>query len=238
MTRLVSVLENYGWRADDWSLVHLPTWIEQPKTPLFLIGRYLIDPSRSPAEAMRRAVELRESAAREIEGRLPPEKRPQFHQMLAAAQSHVAFSEERALWQLIAVGSVRVPLLALGLKLVESGVLGDPDNVFFLRLDELADLAAKPRSVADLIQQRREDLDRWETLEPPISIGRPLVVSDRSPQSQIIHRYFFGTPLPQSEGSVIQGIAASQGVISGRARDPPLARWQRNAAGRRDPGLP
>ncbi len=218
MTRLVTVLENYGWRADDWSLAHLPTWIEQPKTPLFLIGRYLEDPSRSPAEAMRRAVELRQSTATEIESRLPPDKRTQFQQMLAPAQSHVRFSEERALWQLIAVGSVRVPLLTLGRQLVEAGIFGDPDDVFFLRLDELTDLAANPRSVAGLVQQRREDLDRWETLDPPASIGRPLVISDRSPQSQIIHRYFFGMPMPQSEGSLIQGIGASQGVISGRAR--------------------
>ena len=217
-SRLVSVLDNYGWRADDWSLVHLPTWIEEPKTPLFLIGRYLADPSRSPAEAMRRSVQLREATARDIESRLAPEKRPQFQQMLAAAQSHVQFSEERALWQLVAVGSVRVPLLTLGRQLVESGVLNDPGDVFFLRLDELEDVAVNAHSVAGLVLQRREDLDRWETLDPPTSVGRPLIVSDRSPQSQIVHRYFFGTPLPQSEGSLIQGIAASQGVISARAR--------------------
>jgi pyruvate,water dikinase len=218
MTRFLSVLENYGWRADDWSLVHQPTWIEQPKTPLFLIGRYLEDPSRSPAEAMRRAVEQREAAAREIEERLPADKRPQFHQMLAAAQMHVQFSEERALWQLIAVGSVRVPVLTLGRRLVEAGVFGDPDDVFFLTLPELADVATDPRPVHELVQQRREELDHRETLDPPTSIGRPLVVSERSPQSQIVHRYFFGTPLPQSEGSVIQGIPASRGVIRGRAR--------------------
>jgi phosphohistidine swiveling domain-containing protein len=218
MARLVAMLESYGWRADDWSLLHLPTWIEQPKTPLFLIGRYLEDPSRSPAEAVRRARELRESTARDIEGRLQADKRPQFQQLLTTAQSHVQFSEERALWQLVAVGSARVPVLALGNKLREAGVLGDPDDVFFLRLDELADLAANPRPVAELIQKRREELDRWETLDPPASIGKPLVVTERSPQSQIVHRYFFGTAVAQPEGDVIQGIAASQGVVSGRAR--------------------
>jgi pyruvate,water dikinase len=217
-SRFLAALESYGWRADDWSLVHQPTWIEQPKTPLFLIGRYLEDPSRSPAEAMRRAVEQREAAAREIEARLPADKRPQFHQMLAAAQLYVQFSEERALWQLIAVGSVRVPVLTLGRRLVDAGVFGDPDDVFFLTLDELSDVAAHPRPVHDLVQQRREELDHRETLDPPTSIGRPLVVSERSPQSQIVHRYFFGTPLPQSEGAVIQGIPASRGLVKGRAR--------------------
>jgi pyruvate,water dikinase len=218
MSRLFTVLENYGWRADDWSLVHLPTWIEQPKTPLFLIGRYLEDPARAPAAAMRRSVEMRERAARDIESRLTPDKRPQFQAMLAAAQSHVQFSEERALWQLIAVGSVRVPLLALGRQLVEAGVFTDPDDVFFLRLDELAELAASPMPVSDLVQERRETLDRWETLDAPTSVGQPLVVSNRSPQSQIVHRYFFGTPFEQDDDARVQGIGASQGVVSGRAR--------------------
>jgi pyruvate,water dikinase len=130
----------------------------------------------------------------------------------------VQYSEERALWQLVAVGSVRVPLLALGRRLVESGVFGDPDDVFFLRLEELEDVAANPRSLADQVAERREELDRWETLDPPTSIGAPLVVSDRSPVSQIVHRYFFGLQAAQTEGAVIQGIAASQGVVSGRAR--------------------
>ena len=218
MARLISFLETYGWRAEEWSLAHQPTWIEQPKTPLFLIGRYLADPSRSPAESMRRAVELRQATAADIEARLSQDKRSQFQQMLGAAHTHVQFSEERALWQLLAVGSVRVPVLALGRLLVDSGVIGDPDDVFYLRLEELREMAVSPRSMPDVVQQRREQLDRWETLDPPTSIGRPLVVSDRPLQSQIVHRYFFGNTQPQSEGNRIQGIAASQGVISGRAR--------------------
>jgi pyruvate,water dikinase len=218
MARLASVLEVYGWRADDWSLVHLPTWTEEPRTALFLVGRYLEDPMRSPREAVRRAIEQRESAATEIEARLPHEKRTRFQEMLAAAHSHVEYSEERALWQLVAVGSVRVPLLALGRKLAAANVCEDPDDVLFLRLDELKDLALAPSPVSDVVRRRREDLDRWETLDPPTSVGRPLVVSQRPHVSQIVHRYFFGTSLPQNEGPIIQGIAACQGVVRGRAR--------------------
>jgi pyruvate,water dikinase len=138
--------------------------------------------------------------------------------MLAAAHSHVEYSEERALWQLVAVGSVRVPLLALGRKLAAANVCEDPDDVLFLRLDELKDLALAPSPVSDVVRRRREDLDRWETLDPPTSVGRPLVVSQRPHVSQIVHRYFFGTSLPQNEGPIIQGIAACQGVVRGRAR--------------------
>jgi pyruvate,water dikinase len=138
--------------------------------------------------------------------------------MLDKALRHVPFSEERALWQLIAIGSARVPLLALGRKLVQAGVIDQPDDVFFLRLEELRELAATPRPMQDAVAQRRARHEHDQTLTPPQSIGAPLIVSDRPRQSQIIHRYFFGTIAPPSEANLIRGSGASQGVVRGRAR--------------------
>jgi phosphohistidine swiveling domain-containing protein len=219
MARFVTFLETYGWRAEEWCLAHKQTWIEEPQTPLFLISRYLQDPTHSPAESMRRSIAQRETTASTIESRLPEAKRPEFQALLDAALPHVQFSEERALWQLIAIGSVRVPVLTLGRLLVETSVLGKQDDVFFLTLDELREVAATPHPLHDLVAQRRDEHARRELMTPSSSIGKPLVVSDRSAQSQIIHRFFFGTPLEQEEdGVVLQGIGASQGRLTGRAR--------------------
>jgi pyruvate,water dikinase len=214
----MAFLDAYGWRADEWCLVHKPTWAEQPEVALALVARYLSDPEHSPANARRRAIEKRVEATAEIEARLPEESRSRFREMLDAALAHVPLSEDRALWQLIAIGSARVPLLALGRKLVASGVIGAPDGVFFLRLTELQELASTPRPMTDTVAQRKADLVRYEGMEPPASIGAPLVVEDRPGPSQIIHRYFFGTIAPPSDEQVIRGNAASQGVVTGRAR--------------------
>jgi rifampicin phosphotransferase len=218
LEKLHTFLDNYGWRADEWCLVHRPTWAEQPATPLMLIGRYLSDPRHSPALAHDRAVELRQTTAEAIEARLTDSNREQFQQMLAAAQAHVPISEERALWQLIAIGSVRVPLLALGRKLVDADVIENPDDVFYLRLAELQDVSSTPRSFEVEVGQRRETLERWQKLSPPDSIGRPLVIADRSPQSQVVHRYFFGTVAQPSDETLVRGSGASQGIARGRAR--------------------
>ena len=218
MGRLSAFLDSFGWRADEWCLVHRPTWAEQPTVALELIGRYLADPEHSPERAHQRAIEKRVTATAEIEARLPAESKAKFHEMLDAALAHVPISEERALWQLIAIGSVRVPVLALGRKLVAAGVVNDANDAFFLRLDELQNVASSPRPMQATIAERMADLVRYERMEPPQSIGAPLIVDVRPGPSQIIHRYFFGTLAPPSDEHVIRGSGASQGIVTGRAR--------------------
>ncbi len=117
-------LSKYGWRVESWGRLHTPTWAEDPRTPLMLIGRYVSDPAQAPAAAIARSVRQREEMTREVESKLSTEKLQQFQELLAACQAHVSVSEGRALWQLIIVGSLRVPFLALGRKLVSAGALG------------------------------------------------------------------------------------------------------------------
>jgi pyruvate,water dikinase len=217
LTRFSHYLDLYGWRASEWCRFDLPTWAEDPTTPLRLIGRYLADPEHSPEPAHERAVRMRDGANIAIEQRLSPEKRAEFQALLKAAFEHVPISEERALWQLIAIGSVRVPLLSLSRKLVAAGVIDTPDDVFFLRLSELEPLARDPRPMQSTVIERRAALKKYERLSPPSSIGAPLVLAGRPAPSQMIHRYFFGSIPYSSTQSVIQGQGASQGSITGRA---------------------
>jgi len=217
LDRFRAYLDVYGWRADEWCMFHLPTWAEDPSTALQLVARYMSDPAHSPEAAHERAVRLRIEAEETIASRLAPEKREEFGRLLDAALAHVPISEERALWQLIAIGSARVPLLALGRKLVEAGVIEAADDVFYLRLAELQTLAANAAPMQDTVEERKADLARYERLEPPDSIGAPFVLSDRPGPSQLIHRYFFGNVRKASTEGVISGQAASQGTVTARA---------------------
>ncbi len=219
MTLFREYLDNYGWRVDSWGLMHLATWSENPRTPLMLIGRYISDPERSPAASIRRAVAQREAAVREVEGKLSGEKLAQFRAMLAVAQAHVPISEGRALWQLITVGSLRVPFLALGRKLVAAGAFERPDDVFFLTTGELRQAARNPSaSVKATAAERRADYDRWGRLTPPPFIGAPPDPSQMPPEMQPILHLFFGAAPPAVEGREIKGQAASKGVVRGLAR--------------------
>ncbi len=220
MAALEQFLSEYGWRLDDWSLVHVPTWAENPRTPLRMISLYLADPNRSPESAMERSLAQRKTAEAEIERRLPAEARPQFEAMLAAASQHVPMSEGRARWQLTLAGVLRIPAIALGRKLVEAGALADPNDVFFLSLDELRAVAASPvATTKDRVAARKQELAGQLKLQAPPFLGTPPSMEGVPPEAHAVMTRFFGFGVtPSTEARFVKGNAASKGTVTGRAR--------------------
>ena len=219
MAEFQTYLDHYGWRVDSWGLLERPTWAEQPRVPLTLISHYIADPGKTPATAHARATAEREQTVKDVESRLSPAKIPEFRGMLAQCQVHVPISEGRALWQLIIVGSLRVPLLALGRKLVAAGALKDPDHVFYFNSTELAAGARNPTpEMAAMGAQRKADFDAWQQLKPPPFLGPPPDMAQMPPERVPLLTLFFGLAPPSVEGREIKGQAASKGVVKGRAR--------------------
>jgi phosphohistidine swiveling domain-containing protein len=212
-------LDEFGWRAETFGRPEIPTWKENPRVPLMLIGRYLADPDRSPKEAMRRAIRQRDEAERDVEARLSSAVLPQFRDMLTKVRAHVPVSEGRALWQLITIGSLRVPLLALGRKLVAAGALASPDDAFYLTSAELAQAAQDPSPATKaLVEGRRADYARWSKLQPPPFLGQPLDPSQIPAEMVPMVLLFFGAGMPEMQDREIKGQAASKGVVRARAR--------------------
>jgi phosphohistidine swiveling domain-containing protein len=214
-----SYLDRFGWRVATWGEPEVPTWHEDPKTPLMLIGRYLQDPERSPAASIQRALEQRDAAVHEVEAKLPQDKLGEFRGALSASQTHVPMSENRALWQLITIGSLRVPFLALGKKLAAVGALDSADDVFYLETEEARDAARNPSAgVKETVSRRKADYERWRKLTPPPFIGSPPDFSKLPPEIVPMALLFAGIGMPEMEGKEIKGQAASRGVVTGRAR--------------------
>jgi len=211
-------LDEYGWRAVAWGDAHLATWAEDPSVPLNLIRRYLIDPEHSPAAAQRRAAVQREEAIQQAESILAASKLDEFRELLRNAQDHVPVSEGRALWQLISIGTLRIPILSLGRKLVRAGVIDDAEDVFYLRLAELREVAAG-RGLEDVrttVSSRRDDLERWGRLIPPRTLGRE--PSDGSDAPPLMRRFLGHGVDVSTEPRVVTGNPASRGTARGRAR--------------------
>ncbi len=213
-------LSEYGWRVDDWSLMHKPTWAENPQVPLRMLSLYAGDPERSPAKAMERSQAQRKAAEAELQRRLPAEARPQFEGMLAAASQHVPMSESRARWQLTLAGVLRIPAIALGHKLVEAGALAEANDVFYLSLDELRAVAASPTpATKELVTARKQELAGQLKLQAPPFLGVPPSMEDMPPEAQAVMTRFFGFGVtPSTEARIIKGNAASKGTVTGRAR--------------------
>jgi pyruvate,water dikinase len=212
-------LAEFGWRVESWGQMDLPTWSEDPRPLLSLVTRYLDDAAGGPGGAIGRAGEQRAAALERIESRLNADQLQQFHALMEAASSHVPVSEGRALWQLITVGSLRVPVLALGRELVAAGALADPSDALFLDSAELRAAAHAPSATTkDLVAGRRADHARWEQLTPPPFIGAPLDLAALPPEMVPLVKLFFGAAPPVVEGREIKGQGASRGVVTGRAR--------------------
>jgi rifampicin phosphotransferase len=207
-------IEGYGWRGDGWGQLELPTWAEEPSKPLLLIARYVEDPEQSPARAQLRSAQQREAAIEDIESRLSADKAAEFRRLINDASAYVPVSESRAMWQLTLGGSLRVPCLALGRKLVEASVLDDANDVFYLHLSELEAAAVKgPDSLTRLVEQRKAEYAAWQKLTPPPFLGTP---PQGAPSPDFV--LFFGVGEPRVNDNVITGQAASKGVARGRAR--------------------
>jgi phosphohistidine swiveling domain-containing protein len=106
--------------------------------------------------------------------------------------------------------TLRRILLAIGTRLCQTGVLAEPDDVFFLQLQELeavlhdgADL-----DVPGIVATRRAEYGRNRSIAPP-----EVVVGRFDPDQYV--------PEPEAAGAdadVLHGVAASAGVATGQAR--------------------
>jgi phosphohistidine swiveling domain-containing protein len=212
-------IDTYGWRAESWSTPHLETWAERPEQALRIVARYIEDPKHAPAAGLDGALQRRESTLRDVEARLPADKLATYRELLQAAALHVPKSEERHFAQLLIYGSLRAPLVAMGRKLADAGVIDAPNDVFHLSLSEIAALTAEPMPRRARVTARKADLERWQELTPPLNIGASVKTRQMTPAQLQFMRLFRG-PAERLEqtGTTIKGMGASRGSVRARAR--------------------
>jgi pyruvate,water dikinase len=115
---------------------------------------------------------------------------------------------------------VRLVLIAIGRKLVEDGRLDEPDDVLFLRYNELRMLIGDPSAIdaPGLVTQRRAEREASKKIRPrnwigtvtPSQLAFPYLVNWGYPDR------FYGEQ--SADEARIAGIAGSPGVVEGMAR--------------------
>ena len=198
-------LLRFGWRGESWEAGR-PTWRERPDRPLHLIRRMITDGTSSPEVALNEAARRREELKSDLEGRLRSDlaKLREFRECLSRAQPYPRVREDRALWQLNAVGSLRSALLRRGARMVRNGSTGEAEDILYLLPEEIDNSAHS--NLSDLVVERKGEWERWSQLKPPEQIG---AVETSTP------------PEGAGESAVadeVRGVAASRGVATGPAR--------------------
>jgi pyruvate,water dikinase len=115
---------------------------------------------------------------------------------------------------------VRLVLVAIGRRLAEQGVIDDPEDVMFLRYNELRFLVGDPQAfdARSLVSERRDERDAAFAIRPPQWVGT-------ATESQLAFPYYtlwgfpekFHRAAPERRDE-IHGLAASPGVVEGSAR--------------------
>ena len=210
----------FGWHAV-WSHEFIfPTVREQMEPVLELVRGYLTSDYDFPTAiaAMRRDIEAASAEILEgLDGTALEEMRAANAvnlRMAPLTPDHHFYIDQGA------NAHVRFVLLAVGRKLVEAGRLDQPDDVLFLRYNELRALigSADALDARAIVATRRAERDAARTVEPRDWVGT--VTS-----SQLAFPYLVNWGYPErfhrqesGDDRVISGIAGSPGTIEGTAR--------------------
>jgi pyruvate,water dikinase len=218
--RIEPYQREFGWHAV-WSHEFIfPTVREQVEPVLELVRGYLATDYDYPTaiEAMRKDIE---AASQEILGGLSG---ADLDAMRAANEVNLRMApltpDHHFYIDQGANAHLRLVLLTVGQKLVELDRLDEPDDVLFLRYNELRALIGSADAIdaRGLVAVRRTERDAQQRLQPPDWIGTATA-------AQLAFPYLVNWGYPerfhqiQSEDlRLIIGIGASPGVLEGTAR--------------------
>ena len=218
--RIEPYQREFGWHAV-WSHEFVfPTVREEMEPVLELIRGYLTSDYDYPSaiDAMRKDIE---AASRQILDGLDGDALEEMRaanavnlRMAPLTPDHHFYIDQGA------NAHVRLVLLAVGQKLVDAGRLDTPDDVLFLRYNELRMLIGSPDAVdaRGLVAERRAEREAAKQVHPRDWVGTVT-------PSQLAFPYLVNWGYPErfhrqasNDQTRIEGIAGSPGMIEGTAR--------------------
>jgi pyruvate,water dikinase len=152
-------------------------------------------------------VTRREQATAAVLARLDPVRAKPFRRLLHWAQSVAPVREDALADVGLAWPQVRRMLLEIGQRLKRAGVISAPDDVFWLRRNEIDETLS---SLVDQVEQRKEQWRGRRRATPPQLL----------PKGGCIEMWRKWMPAASEEqtGDVIKGIAGSMGTVTAPAR--------------------
>ena len=205
-------LERYGMRCVGEIDITRPRWSERPSALLPALlgnvrnfepgaGRRPFEQGRQEAEAWARSLldRLRTLPGGEA-------KAAETERMIKRVRSLSGYREHPKYHIVSRYFVYKRALLAEAGRLVDAGVLGEPEDVFWLTLQELGEVVQTRGVPAGLIDRRRLDFAAHEALTPP-----RVMTSD----GEMIGGSYARDGLPEG---ALAGLAVSGGTVEGRAR--------------------
>ena len=185
-------------------------WFETPDYILKLVRGYMsqigrIDPVSNHAERAEQRRQLERQCRRQLGN---PIKRLIFNRLLVHSQQGWVFRENVKSEVVKLLTAMRRLLLELGKKLADKDVLAERDDIFFLRLDEMSPVVQGSAGfdIRKVIASRRAEYDKNSLITPPD------VIFGKFDPDECTY------PEPDEQAEVLNGLAVSPGVVTGKAR--------------------
>ena len=214
LTGLDAFLAEHGHLGQGFDDLASPSWAEDPDLLLTELAKRVEYPPAVGAEE-RREHQAAQAAilAAGVRARLAddPARLERFEALLGFARQIGQLTEVHNYWiDRMAQASLRRFVMRVAGRLVADGVIGQPDDVFHLRRDEIPELLRRPADRRGVVAARRAEQAHWAAIQPPRKIGAPSEdgESDR----------FDGERFESTEPDELRGTGASAGLVRGRAR--------------------
>jgi pyruvate, water dikinase len=201
---LEAFLLKHGFNGPNVGDVSQRSWREDPGPLTAIVEGYRgkdagADPVRAAAERARE----REAAEAALLAAVPRSKRPQAHLLLRLAARYFPLRAVAKVAFTQSLDVARASARRAGALLAADGVIDDPEDVFLLTAEEIAERL--PTNVRAVIAERKVLRARYAQLELPVSwTGRPTPTR-------------IAKSLPD-EGGTLQGVGVSAGVVEARVR--------------------
>src|ERR671911_1672745 len=215
-SRFQAHLDRYGHAVYNLDFVN-PVPADDP-APLFdTLKFYLRGEGQNPHERQRRMVRRREEATRAVLERLDPARGRLIGRLLRWAQDAAPVREDALADVGLAWPVMRRMLLELGGRLFEAGAVEKPADVFWLRRQELEDMASsldagqtQLPSLAEPVEQRKMLWRGQRRVTPPQLLPKDSWLK--------VFESLMPAASEEQTGDTIKGIAASGGQVTAAAR--------------------
>ncbi|KAA8883879.1 phosphoenolpyruvate synthase [Nocardia colli] len=209
---IVDFLDKYGMRCAGEIDITRPRWTESPATlvPTILgniknfgpgAGRQRFEDGLRDAEQTTRTLLQRLRALPDGE-----QKAEETERMIDRVRTFSGYREYPKYRMVSRYFVYKQALLREAESLVAAGVLREPEDIFYLKFDELSEVVRTRSASAELIDERKEAFRTYQTLTAP-----RVLTSDGETLTGAYRR----EDLP---AGALPGMAVSAGTIEGRAR--------------------
>jgi phosphohistidine swiveling domain-containing protein len=196
------------------------TWREDPAPILEAVRGYVATDYDYPSNIAAVREDLEKAKAEALEGG-DRERRAELEAALQRSLSMNPLTPDHHFYVDQGTNArLRLVLIAIGKKLVEAGVLDDPEDVMYLRYNELRLLMADPSSVDAhrVVGERHDAREAAYEKRPPSWVGTATKTALEFPYNALWgfpEKFYAGEPEATGE---VRGLAASPGVVEGPAR--------------------